>query len=264
MATLDIFRGYGEELDRRLRLKTFPVAVKLLEKESDIPDDAIRPVRDLGYHLSLCQCFAQSRREGMVIAELKEDMWCFEPVVGYGLAEPPEYFLEGNNRFPEDVKNLEAGSNYAHELPHLEVGKYIGVVSAPLNTVNFEPDVVVIYCDSPQLNLLLLGKEYEDGRNLTCSLSSHDACIYAVVPIIQGSKYQVAVPCRGDRSRAMAQDDEIIFSVAKDKVDDLLVGLRYVEKYGSKLPKGFTMMPEYELKKSYAKIGRMLGMEIPE
>jgi len=233
--------------------------VKLLEKEGDIPKGAIRPMRDLGYHLSLCQCFAMSRREGAVIAELKEDMWCVEPVIGYGLAEAPEYFLEGHNRFPHDVKTLEAGSNYAHELPHLEVGKYIGVVSAPLTTVNFEPDVVVIYCDSPQLNLLLLAKEYEDGRNLTCSLSSHDACVYAVVPILQGEKYQVAIPCRGDRYRAMALDDEMIFSMAKEKVEDLLVGLRHVGEYDSRLPRGFTMKAEYELMESYAKIGKMLG-----
>lgn len=264
MTTSDIFRSYGEELDKRLRLKTFPLAVKLLEKEGDIPKGAIRPMRDLGYHLSLCQCFAMSRRDGAVIAELKEDMWCVEPVIGYGLAEAPEYFLEGHNRFPHDVKTLEAGSNYAHELPHLEVGKYIGVVSAPLTTVNFEPDVVVIYCDSPQLNLLLLAKEYEDGRNLTCSLSSHDACVYAVVPILQGEKYQVAIPCRGDRYRAMALDDEMIFSMAKEKVEDLLVGLRHVGEYDSRLPRGFTMKAEYELMESYAKIGRMMGMEIPE
>ena len=264
MTTPDIFRSYGEELDRRLRLKTFPLAVKLLEKEGDIPKGAIRPMRDLGYHLSLCQCFAMSRRERALIAELKEDMWCVEPVIGYGLAEAPEYFLEGHNRFPHDVKTLEAGSNYAHELPHLEVGKYIGVVSAPLTTVDFEPDVVVIYCDSPQLNLLLLAKEYEDGLSLTCSLNSHAACVWAVVPIIQGEKYQVSIPCRGDRYRAMALDDEMIFSVAKEKVEDLLVGLRHLEEYGSRLPRGFTMKAEYELMESYAKIGRMLGMEIPE
>ena len=261
MTRFDIFHSHGEELEKRLRLKTFPLAVKLLEKEEDIPKGAIRPIRDLGYHLSLCQCFAMSRREGAVIAELKEDMWCFEPVIGYGLAEPPEYFLEGHNRFPHDVKTLEAGSNYAHQLPRLEFGKYIGVVSAPLTTVNFEPDMVVIYCDSPQLNLLLLGREYEDGYNLTCRLSSHAACVYAIVPIMQGEKYQVAVPCRGDRYRAMALDDEMIFSMAKERVEDVLLGLRRVEEYGSKLPRGFTMKPEYKLPESYAKIGKMLGME---
>ena len=46
-----------EEFEKRLRLKTFPLAVKLLEKEEDIPPAAKRPKRDLGYHLALCQGF---------------------------------------------------------------------------------------------------------------------------------------------------------------------------------------------------------------
>ena len=36
MADLEVQRGDGEELERRLRLKTFPLALKLLEKEEDI------------------------------------------------------------------------------------------------------------------------------------------------------------------------------------------------------------------------------------
>ena len=123
MADVEVYREYGEELERRLRLKTFPLALKILERETDVPEGALRPLRDLGYHLSLCQAFQISRREGKLIAMLKEDMWCCEPVIGYGLGEPPEYFLEGHNRFPEDVESLEAGRHFAEEFPRLESGR---------------------------------------------------------------------------------------------------------------------------------------------
>ena len=177
MVNLEYLQNCGEEISRRLCLKTFPLAVKLLEKEEDIPEEAMRPLRDLGYHLELCQAYATSRREGTLIAMLKEDMWCFEPVVGYELAEPPQYFLEGHNRFPQDVKTLEVGKNYARDFPRLPVGRYIGVMSAPLGTTNFEPDLIMIYCDSAQLSLLLLGREYKEGHDLKCSLSSHALCV---------------------------------------------------------------------------------------
>jgi len=261
--TLSAFHDYGEELERRVRLKTFPLAVKLLEKEEDIPEGAQRPLRDFGYHLSLCHSFHLSRREGTVVAMLAEDMWCFEPVVGYGLRPPPEYFLEGHNRYPRDVESLEAGSNYAHEFPKLEVGKYLGVVLAPLGTANFEPDMVVIYCDSAQLSLLLLAREYKEGFNLTCSLSSHAACVYAVVPAVQSGECQVSIPCRGDRYDAMAGDDEMIFTVPKERLADLISGLRYVESTGSgKLPRGYRfripgLLPEPEIE--YEKIAKMMG-----
>jgi len=259
MEDLEVYRGYGDELERRLRLKTFPLALKLLENEADIPDGAQRPVRDFGHHLSLCQAFQISRREGMAVAMLKADNWCPEPVIGYGLGEPPKYFLEGHNRFPHDVETLEAGSHYAQEFPCLDVGRYIGVVSAPLRTANFEPDLVMIYCDSAQLSLLLLAREYKEGYDLKCSLSSHAACVYGVVPAIQSGECQVAIPCRGDHYRAMAGDDEIIFTVPKGRLDDLMTGFRYVNSTGSRLPRGYTLQPEYPQRKSYEKIAKMMG-----
>lgn len=260
---LSVLHDYGEELDKRLRLKTFPIAIKLLEKERDIPKGAVRPRRDLGTHFSLCQGFAMSRREGTAVAMLKEDQWCFEPVVGYGMEPPPDYFLEGYNRYPRDVDNLQAGANYAREFPRLETGKYIGVMSASLVTTPFEPEVVMVYCNSAQLSLLLLGRECKDGFNLKCSLSSHAACIYAVVPVIQTGQCQITVPCRGEHYAAIAGDDEMIFSVPPAKLEDLITGLRYVDETGSKLPRGYQMHPEWDLPGAYKKAGKMLGMEIP-
>ena len=95
----------ARQLEKVVRLDTYPLAVKLLRSERDIPEEAKRPVRDFGYHLSLCQVFSMSRREGTAIAVLKEDMWCFEPVLAFGLEKPPVRFLQGHNRFPRDVRH---------------------------------------------------------------------------------------------------------------------------------------------------------------
>ncbi len=259
MAEPSVYREYGEEIERRLRLKTFPLALRLLEDEQEIPEGAKRPLRDYGQHLSLCQVFQMSRREGKLMAMLKEDHWCFEPVVGYGLGEPPACFLEGHNRYPRDVATLAAGERYAQEFPRLEVGKYIGIVSAPLRAASFEPDVVMVYCDSAQLCLLLLGREYREGYNLKCALSGHAACVYGVVPAVLGGECQVAVPCRGDHYRAMAGDEEMIFTVPRGRLEDLLAGLRHIETTGSKLPQGYSFLPEYPLHESYKNIARMMG-----
>ena len=262
MQGFDAFHSYAEELDKRLRLGTFPLAVKLLEKEGDIPEGARRPVKEFGYHLSTCQAFSMSRRQGVLLVMLKEDMWCFEPVIGYGLAEPPQYFLDGHNRFPRSVASLEAGSNWAQAFPRLELDKYVGVVSAPLMTVNFEPDVVVIYCNPAQLTQLLLSAEYKDGRDIACTLSGRAACVYSVVPVAQTGRFQVALPCPGDRRWAGAQDNEIIFSAPKERLEELMVGLRCRDDFMRGQPTMFSFRPEYELEESYAKIAGMLGMQV--
>jgi len=266
MTELAALHEYGEELQGRLRLKTFPLAIKMLEREEDIPESAVRPKKDLGYHLLACQGFAMSRREGKTVAMLKEDMWCSESVMGFGFAEAPQYFLDGYSRFPETNKTLEAGSTWAHEFPRFQAGKYIGIVSAPLVTASFEPDVVVAYCDMVQLQCLLMARSWEEGHELKGTIPTKGACIYAVVPTMQTGECQVTVPCPGDTGWAMAQSDEIIFTVPRGKVEDLVLAMRELEdRYGYNVNRRFAMMPhEPYIKESYYKIGRMIGMEQQE
>jgi uncharacterized protein (DUF169 family) len=129
MTNLSEFNKYGEELERLMHLRTSPIAVKMLEKEADIPKGAVRPWKDRGQHIAQCQAFALSRRQKETIAMLEEDNWCFAPIIAYGLEDKPED--------PE----IQAFVTF----PMFPRDKYIGIVSAPLKTANFKPDVVIIY-----------------------------------------------------------------------------------------------------------------------
>ena len=71
MPTIKEYNQYGEELENLLGLQTSPIAVKMLEKQTDVPEGAIRPKKDRGYHLAQCQAFAMSRREKATVAMLK-------------------------------------------------------------------------------------------------------------------------------------------------------------------------------------------------
>lgn len=117
MAAVSEFNTYGEELEARLLLKTSPIAIKMLKTEADIPKGAMRPRRDTGSHLDLCQGFAMSRRERAVVAMLKEDHWCYVPVIAHGLVEPPDYLLEGNMDFPSRVADQQAAKDLAKNSP---------------------------------------------------------------------------------------------------------------------------------------------------
>ena len=99
----------------------------------------------------------------------------------------------------------------------------------------------------------------KEGNNLECSLSGHAACVYGVIPAVQSGECQVAVPCRGDHYRAMAGDDEMIFTVPRGKLEDLMLGLRCIEATGSKLPQGYALLPEYPLQEAYKKTAKMMG-----
>jgi uncharacterized protein (DUF169 family) len=252
------FNEYGRRIEEQIRPITYPLAVKMMEDERDLPADAKRPRRDFGACVSTCQCLSLSRRFGITVAQLFEDMWCPEPVIGFGLSEPPRYFMEGRTRYPDGVETLEAGANWAREFPRFKAGKYVGLVSAPLKSADFEPDVAVMYCNSAQLLKLLLGIAYKDGRDVATVLGGHSACVYAIVPAMLKGECQVSVPCRGDRGYAGAQDDEMIFSVPRDKIGELASGLE--QRGTGSVPTRFSMAVEYKLSPSYAKVAQLMGM----
>jgi len=237
--------------------------VKLLQEERDIPEGALRPKRDRGRHLALCQAFAMSRRENATVAMLKEDQWCYLPVIAFGLSEPPEFFLEGNTFLKFAVGEPEAARNLAMALPRLEYGKNIGVLSAPLSGASFEPDVVVVYCNTNQLRCLLSAMKYKDGYLVQSTLDPGGACFQSTVPVLQKGECQVTVPCGGDRAHAMARDDEMIFSMPPCKLEDLMHGLRVMDEAG----RGYTrfapdMRPEYPLSDLYLKAGALVGLDV--
>jgi len=214
MTTLSDFNQYGEELEGLLLLRTSPLAVKMLEKEGDIPAGAVRPNKDRGIHVAQCQAFAMSRRQKESVAMLKEDNWCFAALIAYGLVDKPED--------PELQQFV--------SFPTFERGKYIGIVSAPLKTANFEPDVVLIYSNPAQLRSMLLPTHFKNEEaHVDCHFFP-PACAYQIVSVMRSGQFMVTLPDIGDYHRALATEDEIVLSVPRDKMGKMVEGVREFEQ----------------------------------
>lgn len=262
MVELEVLHNYAEKLQKQLRLQTFPIAIKLLEKETDIVEKAIRPRRDLGHRLMHCQMFAMSRKSHLTVAMLKDDMYCYEPVVCFGIGEQPgiEYFLEGHTRYPGIAKTPEVGKGWASAIPRFESGKYIGIMSAPLDTTSFEPDLIVIYCNSLQLSQLVAVALYDTGRDIVSRMCAAAACVYSTVPAIQNGECTVTLPCAGDRMFGGTQDDELIFSLPIARTEVLFSSLDALEKAGFRLPMFAQIVPEPKMTKGIMECQRLLGI----
>jgi uncharacterized protein (DUF169 family) len=263
MTTIQQYNDYGETLEKSLILRTSPIAVKMIEKESDIPKGAIRPKRDRGYHLAQCQAFAMTRRQGTTIAMLKEDNWCWAPLIGYGLVKPFDEDTISYNIFM--VSDMAAARRVMQNFPRLEYEKFIGIVSAPLKTANFLPDLVLIYCNPAQLRSMLMATKYREGFLVTSQFDPIDSCVYSVVPVISNGKYQITLPDPGEYERAMAGEDEIIFSVPRDKMEELISGLKHFEQRKlSYTDLAMQITPDFHRPDFYRQLFKMWGLDIED
>ena len=262
MISLEEVQECGTELEQWLRMRVHPIAVKMLKSRDEVPEDAIIPTRNWGHKYSLCQSFAKSQRAGLTIAMFKADMWCLEPVIGLGLVERFPYFLEGMHRYPDSVRELKNAALWCQNMPYLEYGSYQGIVSAPINTCSYMPDIVVMHVNSSQISQLLIVKNWIDGKDIYSQLSGHSACVYATVPALLKHECTVAIPCRGDRRLAYAQDDEILFTLIPELLPDFISGTRFLQEHGAGFPRIQEYKEEYDLKPSLIKLGEMLGMDV--
>jgi len=244
MTTLSEFNRYGEELETLLLLRTSPIAVKMLEKEDDIPIGAIRPKKDRGYHLAQCQAFALSRREGTAVAMLKEDHWCPTPLMAYGLVKMPE-----------------SVSKWSHPYNCFEYGKYVGIVTAPLKSANFQPDVVIIYSNTSQLRGLLLSMKVEDVPGVHGHFFP-PSCAWSVWNPMATGQYWVVLPDPGEYQRALTGEDEMMFSVPRDRMEPLMTGLKQNEQgqFAYRNHHRF-MMPDFPQPEFYKQMFKDWGLD---
>ncbi|MFC1949178.1 DUF169 domain-containing protein [Chloroflexota bacterium] len=246
MTTVEEYNSYGEELERVLLLRTSPIAVKMLEREEDIPEGAYRPKRDRGVHLAQCQVFGMSRCQGATVAMLKEDNWCWAPLIAYGLVEPVD---------PAEV--------FGASFPCFEYGEYVGILTAPLKAASFEPDMVVIYSNTAQLRIMLSAVKALDRSNVYSEFDPIDSCAYCVVSTIQRGEYRITIPDPGDYEWGLATEDEIIFSVPKDKIDGLVAGLKRSEERNAGYTKFYQKMrPDFPRPEFYKKLFGRWGLDV--
>ena len=254
---------YGEEIERLLKLKTPPIGVKFIQSEDEIPDDAIRPVRDKRGHIAQCQAFAMSRREGETVAVLKEDQWCWAPLIAYGLVDSGAIDFDRDDIEPRVKGILKWTKELADDLPSLPVGKYIGVLSAPLKTAGFIPDVVMIYSNNAQLRSMLMALKFRPGYSVESDLEAFDSCVYALVPVFLNGKYRVTFPDPGEYERAMVGEDKVIFSLPVSRLDEYVDALRQLDKMGqgyTGLKKG--MQPDFPRPDFYDVIFKSAGLDV--
>ena len=259
--TLEELHKMGTELEHWLRMRVHPIAVKLLKNREEVPEGAISPTRDWGHKYSLCQSFARSQRNGETIAMFKEDNWCPEPVIGLGFAERIPYFLEGHHRYPDSIKNLKAASEWCKNMPHLEYNLYKGIVSAPVNTCNFFPDVILMHVNGMMTSQLLIVKNWIDGKDIQAQLSGHAVCVYSIVPTILNKDCNIAIPCKGDRRLAAAQDDEIVFTMVPEMLPNFIEGIHWLQQHNWGIPIIQEYKEEYDLKPKYRDLLEKLGMD---
>ena len=128
----------GQALDTYIRPLTFPVAIKMVRSEEEIPERTRRPFQQMGMKVAICQGIGMARKLGWAVAMGKEDMQCALGAAPFGFFKNIDYFNEGNLANGMFTASKEVGKREEDLIDRFEYGSYSHILVAPLNRAAFE------------------------------------------------------------------------------------------------------------------------------
>lgn len=216
MKKIEKYRKAGRELYDALHLSTFPVAIKYIKREREIPQGVLRP-SSFGKKMALCQAFTQSRRWGATVAMTSDDNFCTPATAMHRWVDISKEDLIKSQVIQGWHKNAAAEkmriSSFFEFLSREGLEKlehYHGLICSPLPDTLVVPDVVLVYGDGVQLTHIIHALSYE-YKHVPMSFFEGfaESCMKGgLLPFVTG-RPQIVIPGAGDRSFAGITENEL-------------------------------------------------------
>ncbi|NIN63218.1 MAG: hypothetical protein GTO63_00585 [Anaerolineae bacterium] len=222
-------------LNTYVRPLTFPLAIKMLKSEDEIPNRTRRPFQQMKKRVAICQGFGMARKLGWAVAMGKEDMQCSLGAAPFGFFKNIDFYNEGNLAEGMFTASKELGKKEEDLVDRFEYGLYSHIIVAPLHRTAFEPDLFMIYANPAQIMRLIHGALYNEGGAVRSSAMGRLGCA-SIITVMKERECRYGVPGNGDRIFGMTQDHEMTFLIPSAKADTVLDGLAKTHKAGVRYP----------------------------
>ena len=225
------------KMERLLRLRSFPVAFKLLEKTEEL--DSIPFMRRPSTPMTLCQMTNLVRNFDWTVGADDDDFVLDACPAMLGFREKPGLYQDGSFRSIVWVKNREDGKKYEDSIPRLPMGRYQALAMAPLVYDPFEPDIVLIYGNPAQMILIINALQLEDYEVMEFFCVGESSCSDVIARCYLNGKPSLSIPCYGERRYGHTQDDEMVIAIPAGSMEKLVNGLDTLYRRGVRYPISF-------------------------
>jgi len=234
MATAQDWEKPIRRMELLMRLKSFPVAFKMLEKKEDLSQ--VPFLRRPEGKVTMCQMITLVRNFDWTIgADLDDFLSPMCPSI-IGMTDNPEAVKDGTFRSIVWVQTKEDGKKYEDAIPRLPMGKYEAVAMAPLVYNPFDPDIVLIYANPAQMMLLINALQFEDYEVMQFYCVGESSCSDAIARCYLTGKPSMTIPCYGERRYGHAQDEDLVMAIPAGMMGKALRGLEVLYRRGIRYP----------------------------
>jgi len=228
------------KLEALLRLRTFPVAMYLLEDPEEL--DRNRWVRRPTKGLTLCQLISMVRTFDWTVGVRADEFnsECGSIVGLFDYKDLPEELRNGAFRSLVWCKTKEDGRKFEESIQRIPSGKYKALILAPLVYSSTDPDIVLVYGNPAQMILMINALQFTDYERFQFFCVGESSCSDAIAGCYLTGKPSLTIPCYGERRYGHAQDDELVMGLPPAYVEKAEKNLEELYKRGICYPVPFS------------------------
>jgi len=224
------YKKMVKELNEILGLKGSPVAVKLVKTPREIPE-SYKKMDEKKRH---CEFVQDARLKGNEGYATSKEHLCKGGAGVMGIEPLPESVATGSMYYKlGNFETAEGALETVDAIPKLEENYYASLY-APLESAEFEPDVVVLILTPKQA--LKVSQSYlrKKGGRISSDYSGiQSLCADAVAAVKERGIPNMTLGCNGSRKFAEIADDEVIIGLPPGNLEDIVEALKiFKEKWG--------------------------------
>jgi uncharacterized protein (DUF169 family) len=211
-----------------------PVGVKFLVTR---PMGLKRP----GKQLDFCEMLAEAQ-QGNAFYVTRDDFTCIGPLLLGMIAEDP--IFESGRVGPklQLYRDVRANRRLYQYLPRMARNSVKYVAFAPLDKLNFDPDLLIIMANVTQAETLIRAKAYATGETWSARGTPAAGCAWLYIYPLQSGEMNLTVTGFGFgmKSRRLLPEGRILLTIPWDKLPGIIKNLEEMEW----IPESYTLGKE--------------------
>lgn len=231
------WQEHVSRMERFLRLRGFPVAMKLFEDPTEM--DSVPKLRRLNHPVTFCQLITLARTFGWTTGAGADDFVRPTCPAVLGLKDRPDYYKDGTFRSMLWVRTKEEGRRYEESIPTIPLGKYKAAAVGPLARNPFDPLMIFVYANPAQIILMINAYQRERYEVMNFFCVGESSCADAIARCYHEKKPFVSLPSYGERRFACVQDDELVMAMPPEDFITISKNLEELHRLGVRYPIAF-------------------------
>lgn len=221
-------------MEKYLRLKTFPVGLKLLEDPEELGRNPW--LRKSPEKLTLCQFITMVRTFDWTVGGTADDL--VPPSCGtiLGLAPVPDWVADGSMRTVVWLEDKEQAAECERVIQRIPYGKYKAFTMGPTAYDPFIPDMVLLYGNPAQMSLLINAIQFDRFERMVFYSVGETSCSDVIGRCFVDRVPALSIPCYGERRFGHAADDELAIGLPAEECNRILTNLEKLYKRGVRYP----------------------------